>query len=414
MLSWEYPPKSVGGLSNHVYNLAQSLSNMNHEVHVITCRENSSIVEEQDGKVFVYRVLPYNIHTEDFSKWVMHLNFSMIEEAIRLINKIGKFDIIHAHDWLSAYSAKAIKGAFNIPMVCTIHATEYGRNSGIRTEMQKYISSAEWMLTYEAWKVIACSNYMKNEIKEIFNVPEEKIWIIPNGVNPEIFNIEFDHHEFRRNYAYDEEKIIFYVGRHVYEKGIHLLVEAAPEILRNYSNAKFVIAGKGNMTEELKNRVRALNIDHKFLFTGYMDDETRNKLYKVSDAAVFPSLYEPFGIVALEAMAAECPVVVSDTGGLGEIVTHKLNGMKIIPGAIDSLKDNIVEILKNEELSRLVKENGTKDVYEKYTWDKVAEQTNKMYEMVKEEALRTEWGNCNNYACITTEFDGLAISDIYR
>jgi len=412
MLSWEYPPKTVGGLANHVYNLSKGLVDMGHEVHVITSEYGEEIKEHVEEGVFVHRAAPYNIETDDFTKWVMHLNFSMIEEGIRLVNKFGGFDIVHAHDWLSLYSGKAIKGIFNVPMVCTIHATEYGRNGGIRTDMQRYISSAEWLLTYESWKVIACSDYMKNEIRNVFNVPEEKIWVIPNGVDGESFNLKFDYGSFRRNYALDEEKIVFYVGRHVYEKGIHLLIEAAPGILREYSNTKFVIAGKGPMTEELKNRVRALGIAEKVMFTGYMSDETRNKLYKVANAAVFPSLYEPFGIVALEAMAAECPVIVSDTGGLGEIITHKYNGMKILTGVVDSVRDNIVEILRDEQLADYVKKNAIKDVYVKYTWNKIAEHTALIYERVKEEEVENE--QVKNDDCKTAEFRGLSINDIYR
>ena len=391
MLSWEYPPKNVGGLSNHVYYLSQALSKMGHEIHVITCEEGTAPVEENDNGVFVHRVTPYKIDTNDFTKWIMQLNFAMIEEATRIIIKHGKFNIIHAHDWLSAFSAKTLKWSFKIPTVCTIHATEHGRNGGVRTDMQRYISSTEWFLSYESWKVVACSNYMRHQISDVFSVPWEKIWVIPNGVEPEKFNFKFDWINFRRKYARDEEKIVFYVGRHVFEKGIHLLIEAAQGVIGKYNNAKFVIAGTGPMTEELKNRVRQMGIEKKVLFTGYMSDEDRDKLYKVSNAAVFPSLYEPFGIVALEAMAAGCPVVVSDTGGLGEIVQHRVNGLKTINGSTESIIENISQLLYDEELANNLKKNALKNVYEKYTWNKVAETTIDMYNWVREEAKGTEW-----------------------
>ncbi|MCH5139053.1 glycosyltransferase family 4 protein [Clostridiaceae bacterium UIB06] len=391
MLSWEYPPKNVGGLSNHVYYLSQALSKMGHEIHVITCEEGTAPLQENDNGVFVHRVTPYKIDTGDFAKWVMQLNFAMIEEAIKTITAGGKFDIIHAHDWLSAFSAKTLKSSFKIPTVCTIHATEYGRNGGIRTDMQKYISSTEWFLSYEAWKVVACSNYMRHQISKIFSVPWEKIWVIPNGVEPEKFDFKFDWLNFRRKYARDEEKIIFYIGRHVFEKGIHLLIESAQGIISRYNNSKFVIAGTGPMTNELKHRVRQMGIESKFVFTGYMSDEDRDKLYRVANIAVFPSLYEPFGIVALEAMAAGCPVVVSDTGGLGEIVEHKVNGLKTINGSSESIIDNISQLLYNDELANRIKENAMKCVYEKYTWNKIAETTICMYNWVKDEAKGTEW-----------------------
>jgi len=391
MLSWEYPPKNVGGLSNHVYYLSHALSKFGHEVHVITCEEGIAPVQENDNGVFVHRVSPYKIDTNDFIKWVMQLNFAMVEEAVRLITTCGKFDIIHAHDWLSAYSAKTLKWSFRIPTVSTIHATEYGRNGGVRTDMQRYISSTEWLLTYESWKVVACSNYMRQQISDVFSVPWEKIWVIPNGVEPDNFNFDFDSQSFRRRYARDEEKIVFYIGRHVFEKGIHLLIEAAPEIINKYNNTKFVIGGTGSMTEELKSRVRKMGIEEKVLFTGYMSDSDRDRLYRVSNVSVFPSLYEPFGIVALEAMAAGCPVVVSDTGGLGEIVQHEKNGLKTINGSSNSIVDNIIKLLFDEELVTNIKNNALKTVYENYTWSRVAEITMSMYNWVKEEAKGTEW-----------------------
>ncbi|WP_010235795.1 glycosyltransferase family 4 protein [Clostridium arbusti] len=391
MLSWEYPPKNIGGLSNHVYNLSKALTLCGHEIHVITCEEGTSPVEENDDGVIVHRVTPYKIQTEDFTKWIMQLNFSMIEECIRIIRKIGKIDIIHAHDWLSAYSAKALKWSFNIPMVSTIHATEEGRNNGIRTDMQRYISSAEWLLTYESWKIISCSNYMKTQIINNFNVAEDKVWVVPNGVYSKDFDFDFDPLEFRRNYALDEEKIIFFIGRHVFEKGIQLLIDAAPQIIAGYRGAKFVIAGTGPMTEELKYKVKKMGLENKILFSGYMNNETKSKLYRVANIAVFPSLYEPFGIVALEAMIAGCPVVVSNTGGLSELVEHRVNGMKMINGLTESLKDNVLELLYDDKLCEYIKKNAKESISERYTWEEVAKLTSKMYNSVKEEALDTEW-----------------------
>ena len=391
MLSWEYPPKNIGGLSNHVHNLSRALTLLGHEIHVITCEEGTSPVEENDDGIIVHRVTPYKIGTEDFTKWIMQLNFSMIEECIRIVRKIGKIDIIHANDWISAYSAKALKWAFNIPMVSTIHATEEGRNNGIRTEMQRYISSTEWLLTYESWKIISCSNYMKTQIINTFKVAEDKIWVIPNGVDSKNFDFEFDPLEFRRNYALDDEKIIFFIGRHVFEKGIQLLIDAAPQIIAAYNKAKFVIAGTGPMTEELKYKVKNMGLENKVLFSGFMNNEIKSKLYRVANIAVFPSLYEPFGIVALEAMASGCPVVVSDTGGLSELVEHGINGMKMINGLTESLKDNVLALLNDEELCKSIKEKAKESVKEKYTWEEVAKLTTEMYDLVKKEALDTEW-----------------------
>lgn len=391
MLSWEYPPKNVGGLSNHVYNLCKALKDIGHEVHVITCEDGTAPVEENDNGVYVHRITPYKIETDDFTKWVMQLNFSMIEECTRLIRKLGKFDIIHAHDWLSTFAAKAIKWSFNIPMVSTIHATESGRNNGIRTEMQQYISSTEWLLSYESWKIVACSNYMKNQIVNTFKVSDEKVWVIPNGVDAKAYDFNMDLSSFRRKYATDDEKIILFIGRHVFEKGIQLLIDAAPAIIAKCNKAKIVIAGQGPMTDELKKKVKDMGLENKIKFVGYMDEYEKNRLYKVANACVFPSLYEPFGIVVLEAMAAGCPVVVSDTGGLGEIVQHRVNGLKMINGLVQSLTDNVIEILKDNSLTESIIANAKELVKEKFSWNQIAVVTEKMYKMTKEEAADTEW-----------------------
>ncbi|WP_461206512.1 glycosyltransferase family 4 protein [Clostridium sp. DL1XJH146] len=391
MLSWEYPPKNVGGLSNHVYYLAHQLAYKGNEVHVITCIEGSAPLDEYDNGVYVHRVVPYKIETNNFVHWVQHLNFAMIEEAIYLIKRFGRMDVIHVHDWLTAFAGKTLKYSYRIPMVSTIHATEYGRNNGIRTEMQKYISSVEELLTNESWKVIVCSNYMKTQVNQLFSTLWEKICVIPNGVKAESFDIIFDKIDFRRNYAQDNEKLIFYIGRHVYEKGIDILINASPGIIEGYNDVKFVISGVGPLTNELRDKVRALGLENRIIFTGYMDEIVKNKIYKVADVAIFPSRYEPFGIVALEAMAAGCPVLVSDVGGFSEIIENRSSGLTFIAGNQYSLKDNAIQLLKDKDLSERLTINAKKLVNDKYTWDKVAEMTSVMYRQVLEEADGSEW-----------------------
>lgn len=391
MLSWEYPPNNVGGLSNHVYYLAHSLYEMGHEVYVVTCQDGTAPIKENDEGVFVHRVEPYKFETDDFIKWAMQLNFAMIEECIRLIKSQGKMDIIHAHDWLSAYCAKTLKWAYNIPVVSTIHATEYGRNGGIKTDMQRYISSVEWNLTYEAWKVIACSNYMKEHITSIFSIPREKVWVIPNGIKAVSYQDNYNLDAFRRRYAKKDEKIILYIGRHTFEKGIQILINSIPKIIKEYEKIKIIIAGTGPMTEELKDKVLKMDLEKDVIFTGYISEEEKSKIYRVADLAVFPSIYEPFGIVALEAMIAGCPVVASDVGGFSEIIHNRFNGVKFQCGSVNSLKDSVLEVLNDFQLSSRLIENGLKVVREKYSWEHVAELTIKIYSEVLEGVKGTEW-----------------------
>ena len=380
MLTWEYPPRVVGGISKVVYDLSHRLINDGHEVTVVTYRDGDAPYEEDDKGVMVYRVDNYMIHPNNFIDWIMQLNFNMISKATELINKNGNFDVIHAHDWLVTYAAKSLKNSFKIPLVCTIHATENGRNSGIHDETQRYINDTEWLLTYESSQVIVNSNFMKNDIQRIFGLPYEKINVIPNGVNLNKFSGVVRDYDFRRQYAMDNEKIILYVGRLVYEKGVQHLIGAMPKILANYHDAKLVICGRGGMLDELRQEAHNLGIDNKVYFAGYCDTKKVQKMYKCADVAVFPSTYEPFGIVALEGMLSGTPTVVSDVGGLNEIVDHGINGMKSYAGNSNSIADSVLSLLFDAKLCDTVSKNAIKKVKEQYNWNKIAQDTHYVYE----------------------------------
>ena len=247
MLSWEYPPRIVGGISRVVHDLSQRLIKDGHEVTVVTYKDGDVPYFEDDNGVKVYRVDNYMISPNNFIDWIMQMNFNLVAKASEIINKEGKFDVIHAHDWLVAYAAKSLKNSYDIPIVATIHATEAGRNSGIHDETQRYINDTEWMLTYEATEVIVNSNYMKSELQRLFGLPYEKINVVPNGITQTNFAGYERDYEFRRQFAADNEKIILFSGRLVYEKGIQNLIAAMPKILQGYNDAKLVIAGRGGM-----------------------------------------------------------------------------------------------------------------------------------------------------------------------
>lgn len=380
MLTWEYPPRIVGGIARVVNDLSKRLIKDGHEVTVVTYREGNAPYFEDDKGVKVYRVDNYMIHPNNFIDWILQMNFNMIAKANELIAKEGAFDVIHAHDWLVAYAAKTLKNSYDIPIVSTIHATESGRNTGIHDEVQRYINDTEWMLTYESTEVIVNSNYMKRELQSLFGLPFEKINVTPNGINVNMFNgIERDY-DFRRQYALDNEKIILFMGRLVYEKGVQHLISAMPKILNSYHDAKLVIAGKGGMIDELKAQVNAMGIGNKVYFTGYMDAKQVAKMYKCADVSVFPSTYEPFGIVALEAMLAGIPIVVSDIGGLNEIVEHGQNGMKSYAGNPNSLADSILELLYNPQLCDNVVKKAKAQVKNEFNWTKIAQDTHFIYQ----------------------------------
>ncbi|MHB9094173.1 MAG: glycosyltransferase family 4 protein [Eubacteriales bacterium] len=385
MLSWEYPPKNVGGLAQHVYHLSKAIAKHGAEVHVITVGGNDAVPYEDHDGVKVHRVNPYSLSTPDFRTSILHLNFSLLEYAVALANSLKNVDVIHAHDWLVAHAGRALKHSFQLPLVATIHATEYGRNNGLHNDNQRYISDVEWWLTYEAWRVIVCSTYMQRELNGFFQLPVDKITVIPNGVTVEDFPAKSNY--MTRN----REKYIFFIGRLVREKGVQVLIDAAPRILARFPEARFIIAGKGPFEEHIRARIRERGLEHRIQLAGYVNDQMRNRYFKQSSVAVFPSLYEPFGIVALEAMAAGTPVVVSDTGGLSEIVEHGIDGLKCYAGSPDSLADNIMAILGDSRVAERLKINGYDKASRKYSWFAIAGRTLQVYEEVIQQSKRAVW-----------------------
>ena len=185
---------------------------------------------------------------------------------------MAKVDIFHAHDWLVANAGIGLKHVFRKPLLVTMHSTEMGRREALHTTTEKMIHETEAWLNYEAWRVICCSDYMIGHVRTIFGLPNDKLVMIPNGVNTDTYDsIEEDLTDFRAKFALPEEKIILYVGRLVYEKGIHVLINAVPKILSK-ANAKFIIVGSGYMKEQLLNIVRGMGLEHKVLFQGFMDE----------------------------------------------------------------------------------------------------------------------------------------------
>jgi glycosyltransferase involved in cell wall biosynthesis len=403
MLSWEYPPHVVGGLGAHVAALAPALVRAGVQVHLVTPRwkggEEQTVIPGKKSHArknlsYVYRVNPPVMRMGNFFADVQQTNLNLQTMAEQLTDKFGGFDLIHAHDWLVAFAAAGLKKLRKIPLLATIHATERGRGRGfLGGEMSHAINGTEWWLTYEAWRVITCSQYMSDQVKEYFNTPPDKIDVIPNGVDTTPFDEldQVDLTEFRARWALPNERIVFNVGRVVEEKGAHLIVEAAPRVLTQLPNTKFIIAGTGSLVERLRQRTHELGIADHVLIAGFISDSDRNRLLKVADAAIFPSLYEPFGIVALEAMAAKCPVIVSEVGGLKEVVKHDVTGVTIYPGNVESTAWGIVHTLSNLQAARARARKAYRIVKRDFNWDRIAELTIAVYERIIRERAKVHW-----------------------
>jgi glycogen(starch) synthase len=394
MFSWEYPPHVVGGLGKHVAELVPPLSQLvDVDLHLVTPRWAGGAPLEQAAQATVHRV-DAPITNGDFYTGAWQTNMRLEEYAHQLWQEHGPFDLIHVHDWLVAFVGAAFKRSYRVPLLSTIHATEKGRGRGhLGSDQARAIHHVEWWLTYESWRVIACSEYMTYEISDYFQCPRDKIRVIPNGVDTERFDRiegqDLDH--FRHMYALPFEDIAFSVGRVVVEKGIHLLIQAMPLVLRDHPSAKLVVAGRGPELEALRSLAWQWGVGEKVLLTGFISDEDRDKLFKIADCAVFPSLYEPFGIVALEAMAARCPVVVSAVGGLQDVVEHNETGIVVYPNDVDSLAWGIVHTLQHPKWSAARVENAYRVVRERYNWGHIARMTAGVYRQVIAERRVTNW-----------------------
>ncbi len=396
MLSWEYPPRIVGGIARHVAELSRALAEQGMQVEVVTAHHPGAAVEEEipisrgAGSLRILRAAAQPINALDFVSEIHQLDFGLLERTLRDWNKgtagalAQQYDVIHAHDWLVAFAARTLRHGLQIPLVATIHATEAGRQNGLHTPMQHYIHSIEWLLTYDAWRVICCSQAMMGEVQLGLRVPSDKLRVIPNGVDPERMQCHDSPEKlkaFRQRWAQEEERIILFVGRLVREKGAEVLIEAMPEVLRAHPEAKLVVAG-GGWAGHLTGRAAALGIGHKVTFAGFVPEEDLPRLYAVAEVAVFPSLYEPFGIVAIEAMAAGKAVVTSDIGGFREVVKHEETGLQTWANNAGSLAWGIKRVLGDPALAAKLRRSGRKEAIERFGWAGIAKDTISVYQEV--------------------------------
>jgi glycosyltransferase involved in cell wall biosynthesis len=385
MLSWEYPPMLVGGLGRHVYALSRELAKRGLEVGVVTVGDTGNLGLQVEGGVKVYRVKAHGLVSPDFTSWVHELSLLMIRAAGELMGE-EPADLIHAHDWLVAPAAIALKHLHRIPLIATIHATEWGRRGGVRDGFQRHIHEVEWWLTYESWRTICCSRHMKWEVTTYLGVPPNKVEVVYNGFTP----FGPPKPVQRSKFAEPWEQIVLTVGRMVYEKGQWVLVEAAPHILARDQRAKFVLVGDGPTRAQLERRIAELGLEEKFYFTGFVPDDVLAGLYSIASVAVFPSLYEPFGIVALEAMAMGKPVVVSAVGGFDEIVADGVTGLKVPPSDPKALAEAVLRLLGDRELAGRLGAQARERALT-MSWAEAALRVEAIYRHVLEEWERAGW-----------------------
>ena len=382
-LAWEYPPLVYGGLGRHVGALATAQARAGHEVVVITQTEDEAVDEIVSG-VRVIRVrrdpsdIPFSERT--LLAWVAGLERSLIRAVVALARE-WRTDVIHGHDWMIAHVAAAAQETFHAPVVATLHATEAGRHQGwLPTELSTAIHSVEWWLAHQATTVIACSHHMQWEISRLFGVPESRIAVIPNGIDMAEWSTPGTARRLARDRYAAGVPLIVFAGRLEWEKGIHTLLDAMALLLADVPDARLVIAGKGGKAEDLAKHAERLDVGDAIRFTGWLPESDLHALVAAADLAVVPSLYEPFGLVALEAAALGTPIVVARTGGLAEIAAGGRVAATFPPGDANALAGVLRAALSDPVAMSQMAAAALAELNTTYNWDRIAAMTTHAYE----------------------------------
>jgi glycogen synthase len=382
ILSWEYPPLIEGGLARHVRKLSEALVELGNDVHVLTRGGEEMPEEEVAAGVAIHRVLEPKRPTDlgEFVAWVERMNADMLAAGVDLGDRFD-FDLVHGHDWLVAMAGDHLARRFGVPLVTTIHATEHGRHQGwVEKHPQSYIHGVERWITNRADLVIACSYYMREQIADIFGVEEDTVSVIPNGIDPDDLQ-PGDEPELRRlrlEFAAPDQKLVLLIGRLVYEKGFQLALEAMPRVVAAVPGTRFLVAGSGTHELELRRQADGLGLMEHGTFLGWIGDDVLHSLYRIADVCVVPSIYEPFGLVALEAMASGCPCIVADTGGLREVVPHEEVGLRFRSRDPQALAEVTIRVLSDHDLGERLVAEGLEHI-RRFDWTDVAERTADAY-----------------------------------
>jgi glycosyltransferase involved in cell wall biosynthesis len=377
ILTWEFPPRIVGGVARHCYGLAKALAHKRLEVHVITLGFPGAPGYEEIEGVKINR-FPIELGHPNFITWTLLFNH-FLEKGLSDLSQKVELDLLHVHDWLVAPSGISFKHFMDKPMVLTVHSTEHGRSS-LHSPDSYTIDGIEWWSTYEASKIIVASNSMRDEVCGHFHIQHEKVKIIPNGIDVTKFQVSTDRQAVRSRYGVQpHEKLVLCVGRLVPQKGIEYLIRAVPAIADHYPEAKFVFVGEGWMRDYLESVSRSTGHQWKIKFTGFISDEELAALMPNSDVLVIPSIYEPFGIVALEGMAAGVPVVASQVGGLAEVIEHDRTGVFVYPRNPESIAWGVDRMLSNPDHAMRMAKNARETVEKQFSWKAIAGKTVDIY-----------------------------------
>ncbi|RAV14560.1 glycogen synthase [Mycolicibacterium sp. GF69] len=385
MVSWEYPPVVVGGLGRHVHHLATALADAGHEVVVLSRRPSNtdpsthpSTDEIAEGvRVVAAAQDPHEFDFgSDMMAWTLAMGHSMVRAGLGIRTRHGRPwrpDVVHAHDWLVAHPAITLAEFFDVPLVSTIHATEAGRHSGwVAGRISRQVHAVESWLARESDSLITCSSSMSDEITELFGPGLGETRVIRNGIDCRRW-------PFAERAPRTGPAQLLFLGRLEYEKGIHDAIAALPRIRRTHPGTTLTIAGEGTQLDWLMAQARKHKVLKATSFVGHLDHDALVGLLHTADAAVLPSHYEPFGIVALEAAATGIPLVTSNVGGLGEAVIDGQTGMSYPPRDVAALASAVRIVLDHPHAAQRRAIAARERLTSQFEWRTIADETAQVY-----------------------------------
>lgn len=419
MFGWEFPPHIAGGLGTACHGLTRGLSNHDTEVTFVVPRAygdedqsftsvvNASDVEARyvmggedeaiPGLHYVRidsNIVPY-VSPEEFRSrsgqaidrmpgdvWHQRYVFSgkygpdLMDEVARYAvvaaevaaKLAGGFDVIHAHDWLTYYAGMAAKRVSGKPLVVHIHATEFDRSG---ESVNRSIYEIERAGLHAADRVIAVSHLTRMIVIEKYGVHPSKVVAVHNAVAVSARGGG----EIERAVT---DKVVTFLGRVTYQKGPEYFVEAAAKVLKKLPNVRFVMAGSGDMMNEVVRRVAKLGIADRFHFTGFLKGDEVQRMFALSDVYVMPSVSEPFGISPLEAMQSHVPVIISKQSGVSEVLDY---AVKVDYWDVDAMADAIYALVQYPALGEMVVRQGLEELAE-LKWETAARKVKDVYESV--------------------------------
>jgi glycogen synthase len=380
LFSWESLHSiAVGGVAVHVTELAAGLQRRGHDVHVFT-RQGSNQPNYAciDGVHNYCCQFPLNAN---FVDEINNMCRSFVQTFFGVEDAVGKFDVVHAHDWLASNAAVWIKEGRGRKAVLTMHSTEYGRNGNKFFGGQSpRVQDHERHGTFCVDRVITVSHQLKQEVGWLYQVPDWKCRVIYNGVNAHVFDYPVDAGEVKTRYGIAPmDPTVLFVGRMVVQKGPDILVRAMPYVLKHYPGTKFVFAGDGHMRGEVTNLANGLGVGGSLRMLGDRRHKELYDLFKACDIVAVPSRNEPFGIVILEGWSAQKPVVSTKRGGPAEFVWHEVNGLQV-DDTPESVAWGLGTLLADHHRCRWMGRNGRAAVDAAFSWDTIAAQAEDLYQ----------------------------------